>query len=129
MPLNESEIDEWAEAYIKAQTDPALLTDEDHPLWWAVERFMNIDHDEFVNPLDCWQAILRILEKDPSEHVICILAAGPLEDLIEHCGQLFINEIEIQARRDPKFKHLLGGVWKSSTPEIWQRIENIRASV
>ncbi|HEV7700158.1 MAG TPA: hypothetical protein VGO43_08010 [Pyrinomonadaceae bacterium] len=35
--------------------------------------------------------------------------------------------IETEARQKPKFKHLLGGVWRNSPkPEILSRIEAIR---
>ncbi|MGT2431445.1 DUF6869 domain-containing protein [Cupriavidus basilensis] len=50
------------------------------------------------------------------------LAAGELEDLIEYHGPAFIGRIERQAGRDPRFRRLLCGVWRSSTPQVWARI-------
>lgn len=58
--------------------------------------------------------------------MIGILAAGPLEDLIHAWGPAFIDRIEVQAHRDLAFRHLLGGVWRSSSEEIWKRIEVAR---
>ncbi|MDR2637430.1 MAG: hypothetical protein LBB55_03750 [Zoogloeaceae bacterium] len=121
-------IKDWATAYIAFQQDSDKNLDHplylDHPLFWAAERFMIPEDPDIAE--DCWAAILEILSRNPPESVIGILAAGPLEDLIDCAGPQFIDRIELQARRDPAFQHLLGGVWESSTPEIWARIEAVR---
>ena len=127
LPMNHEEIQEWAAAYIEAERDPGLLKVEDHPLWWAVERFM-FPGGEDTSARDCLKAILAILEKDPPESVIINLAAGPLEDLIEECGEEIIEDIELEAGRNPAFRQLLGGVWESGTPEVWARIVSARGS-
>ena len=82
--------------------------------------------DPVTTPEECWNAILRILELDPSKTVIGNLAAGPLEDLIEYHGPSFISTIESESKKNLQFKYLLGGVWKSSTPEIWARVQACR---
>jgi hypothetical protein len=112
----------WVDAYIEAQQDADLLK-EGNPHWWAVNRFMDDDTD----PEDCWLAILAILSKGPPANVLGVLAAGPLEDLVEYHGPQFIDRIEVEARRSSAFRDLLSGVWKSSTPEIWSRIETASA--
>ena len=122
--MTDDEIEKWARAYVDAELDPTLLTEEEHPLFWAVERFMYVGDD--VDPWDCWKAILCILAMNPPDKVIGNLAAGPLEDLIEQCGEEFIDMVELEAHRNPSFRHLLGGVWKSSTTDVWTRIENCR---
>jgi hypothetical protein len=128
MALSPEEIDAWARAYVQAQQDPDLLKTDDHPLWWAVDEFMD-EHTE-AEAEDCWNAILRILELDPPDEVMGMLAAGPLEDLIGYHGQRFIDRIEEQSRRSSKFRYLLGGVWKGgSIPEIWVRVEACRGEV
>ena len=34
------------------------------------------------------------------------------------------------AKTDPRFRHLLGGVWKNSiAEEVWRRVENCRSVV
>ncbi len=108
------DIDAWARAYVEVQQEPKRLTSE-HPLWWAVRGFMDLilERGE-TEPDDCWRAILRVLELEPPDKVISILAAGPLEDLIGRHGPQFIDRIETESRRNPKFRHLLGGVWTSS---------------
>jgi hypothetical protein len=122
--MTDEEIQKWASAYIEAQQDPNLLK-TDHPQWWAVEKFMNVGTEE-VTATDCFKAILAVLAMDPPENVIGVLAAGPLEDLIEECGEEVIEDIEREARQNPAFKHLLGGVWKSGTPEVWSRVQACR---
>lgn len=120
--MNSDEIEAWATAYIALQQDPDRLKG-DHPLFWATERFMP---GRSVTADDCWLAILAILSRNPPEPVIGVLAAGALEDLIDDYGPQFIDRIELEARRNPAFRHLLGGVWESSTPAIWARIETAR---
>ncbi len=120
--MTKEEFNNWVSAYIEAEDAPEKLN-ENNSLFWAVEQFMNLNYE---NPEICWEAILEILERNPSDKVIAVLAAGPLEDLIEVHGSLFIDRIEKEARRNPRFRHLLGGVWQSSTPEIWARVEKAR---
>jgi hypothetical protein len=121
--LTRDEIAAWASAYIDAQKVPKIQGD--HPLWWSIERFM-LPAGTAVSPEDCWMAILEILSRNPAQEVIGVLAAGPLEDLIHYRGPEFIQRIETESRRNKAFRHLLGGVWKSSTPEVWARVEEAR---
>jgi hypothetical protein len=121
--MDSQAIKDWATAYIALQQDSGRSTDG-HPLFWAAERFM-LPGDS-ANAEDCWATILEILSRNPPEWVIGVLAAGPLEDLIDASGPEFIDRIELQARRDPAFRHLLGGVWPSSTSSILSRVEAAR---
>ena len=120
MGMSHEEIERWASAYIEAQQDPTLLKG-DHPLWWAVQKFM--PGTDRAPPDDCWAVILEVLSRNPPDKVISVLAAGPLEDLIDDHGPEFIERIEIESRRNPSFRNLLGGVWQSSTPDIWSRVQ------
>ena len=81
-----------------------------------------------ANAEDCWATILEILVRNPPRQVLRVLAAGPLEDLIHHVGPEFIDRIELQARRNPAFRQLLGGVWACSTPDVWARVEAVRGA-
>jgi len=120
--MTRAEIADWATAYIEAQMIPKIPGN--HPLWWAIHRFMLVDST--TSPEDCWLAILEILSRNPPQEVIQVLAAGALEDLINHHGPEFIERIELEARRNSAFRHLLGGVWRNSTPEVWARVEQVR---
>lgn len=123
MSMTQEEIERWATAYIEAAQIKKIGTD--HPLWWALEQFMGVgDYEPTAD--DRWKTILEILHRDPPQSVIGNLAAGPLEDLVHGHGPEFIERIEIESRRDPAFRHLLGGVWESDTPEIWGRVLKAR---
>ena len=113
------DIDAWATAYIAVNEAHANL-DESHPDFLAAYYFMG----ELVGPLaeECWQGILAVVRKKPSDWVLGMLAAGPMEDLLMCSGPLFIERIELEARRSPDFRNMLHGVWQSSTPEVWARV-------
>jgi hypothetical protein len=62
-----------------------------------------------------------------SDRAFAVLAAGPLEDLLAYHGSEFIDRVETEARRNPRFRDLLGGVWRNTiTDDIWARVEKIR---
>ena len=61
-----------------------------------------------LEPDRALKLILMILSKDDSVPVVQILAAGPLEDLLDSHGEAMIEKIEAEVRRNPKFAFLLG---------------------
>ncbi|RBP47004.1 hypothetical protein DFR28_1157 [Arenicella xantha] len=89
----------------------------------AIQEFIDVTYDE---PEISWKAILEIMSRGPNERVIGALSAGPLEDIIHYHGDAFIERIEEQARNDPSFRHLLGGVWRGGSIEIWNRVIKAR---
>ena len=111
MSLTPAQVEEWAETYIEAQLLPQQELTAEHPLWWAVDRFMSVT--EFEQAEDAWMAILEVLNRTNSDEVLGVLAAGPLEELIVYWGREFIERIEARAVEDPRFRHLLRGVWES----------------
>ncbi|OWQ91865.1 hypothetical protein CDN99_05695 [Roseateles aquatilis] len=119
MALTEIDRTAWISAYIKAQSSPQPVI-ADHPCWWAIERFMDLDQLDSAE--DAWSAILGVLERRPAARVLQLLAAGPLEDLIHYWGPHFIERIEETARENAQFRALLNGVWQSSTSDIWSRV-------
>ncbi len=49
-----------------------------------------------------------------------------MEQLLGRYGAKFIDRVETQARVDPKFAKLLGGVWQSTmSPDIWSRVQAV----
>jgi len=124
--LSNNQVLEWARGYIRAYEapDPALGEDE-------LSRYVLglMPGSENLDPEDAWRVILAVLWLEPSPPVIGILAAGPLEDLIQYQGESFIGRIEEEARQNPAFRHLLGGAWESGTEEIWARVDKARAGV
>lgn len=83
-----------------------------------------------LRPVDfetMWQFVTAVLARKPPGHVLGYLAAGPLEDMVAHFGDYFIERIEDTARRDPAFRDFLHGVWKNRTPDaLWERVKAAR---
>jgi hypothetical protein len=81
-------------------------------------------------PEVAWSAILEILQRELTEDQLAVLAAGPLEDLLAVHGPAFIERVEREANRNPRFNQLLGGVWQNEMKsEIWERIQKARKEV
>ena len=122
-PIN---LETWANAYIEIYSIEQKI-DTDHQLWWAVERTLHGLRRDQAEEL--WDFVLLVLSKKPNERVLSCLAAGPLEDLVAYDGKYFIDRVELLARQDPAFKHLIGGVWQNQTPpDIWSRVEQCRGA-
>ncbi|MCW9027779.1 MAG: hypothetical protein OQJ80_02510 [Kangiella sp.] len=122
MKLTKEEMKAWVDKYIKAQ-DNNLGISRSGELHWSVNKFFELENE---HPELCWKAILEVLHREPSEKVKDILAAGPLEDLIDTHGEEYIEVIEEEAKINPEFRKLLRGVWESSTPEVWNRVLKAR---
>ena len=83
---------------------------------WAVH-----DYPELA-----WQAICEALGQQRMTNHLPALAAGPLEDLLSLHGEQFIDRVESEAKRNPRFAWLLGGVWQHEMSEqIWNRVQAV----
>lgn len=122
MMLTRQEMKDWAKGYIEAQENAEEMT-RSCRVHWAIHRFFKY---EIEHPDVCWGAILEIVGRSPSDKVLGMLAAGPLEDLIENHGPEFIERIERETQINTGFKKLLKGVWRSGTGEVWERIAAAR---
>ena len=120
--MEDAEIENWAESYIRYYDVSSDRNGEESD-YWAVELFMT---SEVEMSESHWKVINLIVNKSNEQSVIGNLAAGPLEDLIHYHGKQFIDRIETEARKNPLFRHLLGGVWNSGPSELWSRIEKAR---
>jgi hypothetical protein len=81
-------------------------------------------------PEQAWLAILQISARGLNEEQLSLLAGGPLESLLAWHGSQFIDRVENEAANNPKFNHLLGGVWQNLMPqEIWERVLKARKEV
>ncbi|PYL00658.1 MAG: hypothetical protein DME19_04275 [Verrucomicrobia bacterium] len=96
--------------------------------WFAGEHTMFDSCTE--EPEIAWQAILEISQRDLTDEQRALLAGGPLETLLSWHGGSFIDRVVDEAKRSPRFRHLLGGVWRQDMPEeIWERIIKLRKDV
>lgn len=80
----------------------------------------------YKDPQLSWSLILKILKSDLSDRVFSMLAAGPLEDLLGEHGDTIVPLVDKEAKKNPKFLKLLGGVWKNSiSDENWKHIQSL----
>jgi hypothetical protein len=90
--------------------------------FWAFNHWSDMRED----PEWVWRFILTVLRMDPSDCVQETLSAGPLEDLLGDHPHWAITRVEAEAKVDPAFASLLGGVWRGSMPpEIWSRVQAV----
>ena len=92
--------------------------------YWEEEertgKFPDSDAGNFVSNVDrdtAWAAILKILDMidpDPKRPIFQVLAASPTEDFLADHGPAVIDRVEAEALSNPRFKLLLGGVWKGN---------------
>ena len=120
--MNETDFDNWVAAYIDVY-DNSNDPDENHPSYWAIERFVDLEAD---SPEECWAAMLSIVAIKPSPRVLANLADGPMEELLELHGIEFIDRIEKEAQINPDFRNLLHRVWEITDKAIWQRLLRAR---
>jgi uncharacterized lipoprotein len=120
--MNENEISSLAEswiAYWKAaenSVERETLSDVSDIEWELVRK----------QPKEAWQLVLRVLQLDRSAEIQQVLSAGPLEDLLSHHGDTMIPLVEAEARKNPVFAKLLGGVWKNAmSDEVWERVRAV----
>lgn len=80
----------------------------------------------------CLSAILEILNRidgSSPNRLLSVLAAGPLEDLLNYNGDTVVDEIDILARKSPEFRLLLNGVWDSDIkPNVLARLAKYRGN-
>lgn len=75
-----------------------------------------------------WAFLRAATARATTDRQLAMLAAGPLEDLIARHGASVIDRVEHLARRAPRFRYLLSGVWPQGRrdTDIWRRIEAAR---
>jgi len=118
--MTNEELSTLADGWIRYHLAPRKSQKE--PLAWAADT-----HDlEHQDPETLWLLILAILHKDSSMWIKAVLAAGPVENLLVQFGPQFIDRVELTARRDPAFAHMLGGIWRSGmTEDVWNRLQRV----
>ena len=113
----------WIEHYHKWRSQDKM---PEETLWASVKLDKIVDYD----PELAWELILQILATVRSDKIYPVLAAGPLENLLVYHGEKYIERVEKQARQDPAFNMLLGGVWRNSiAKDVWRRVEKARKTV
>ena len=121
-PLTEEQQLELAAAWAALQHAQRNST-EDNDLFWSFSCLNDLIRE---HPEEAWQVILKIWLLDSSQCIMQTLSAGPVEDLLAEHGEDMIANIESEAKRDPSFAKMLGGVWKyKMTDEVWSRLNAV----
>jgi hypothetical protein len=94
-------VDDW----IGYCSGGSKATDPRFSAWEKVDDLLRRD------PEAGWILTLELIAVAPDDKVLANVAAGPLEDLLKREPDRFIERVELQARRDPKFRRCLTGVW------------------
>jgi|SRR5450830_1253740 len=125
MLMTEAELTDFAEswiAFIKATEN----SEEHKALFWVFDREYDLMNKE---PEEIWRLILKVLSLNNSNEIQENLSAGLLEDLLAKHGSAMIDQVEKEAKSNPLFAKLLGGVWQNSmTDEVWARVQAVWSS-
>ncbi len=119
--MTDEELSALADAWIRYHLEPKKSLERETN-FGAVDLYELEYHD----PETLWLLILTILQKDSSMWIKAVLSAGPVENLLSRFGPQFIDRVEVTARRDSTFAHMLGGVWPNSmTKDVWDRLQAV----
>ncbi|GIK82203.1 MAG: hypothetical protein H3C55_09925 [Pseudorhodoplanes sp.] len=115
------DFDRMAEAYRGYWTARLADAEPDPSDEWISDCVSHLERNDGPAAL---LFIVFALERVRSAEMLAVHAAGPLENVLDHCGPEIIEAVEGLARRSPKFRLMLSGVWGRNriAPEIWERI-------
>jgi hypothetical protein len=120
--VTKDERNKLAKAWITLQTTPQHAP-EYNSLFWSFTQTYDLVRED---PVEAWKLILTIWSLDQSIPIRKSLSAGPIEELLCYHGEYIIPRIERQAKADPSFARLLGGVWQNTMPDkIWNRLQDM----
>jgi hypothetical protein len=112
-----------AEEWIRVRSDPEVRVIGAN----ACHLDRQLAHDD---PQLCLDAILEVLlrlDGASPRCLLCVLAVGPLEDLLAENGYVVIEQVETLATQSPRFRLLLTGLWDSAIDtEILSRLARFR---
>jgi len=94
--------------------------------FWSVEHVTMLSFSQEWDEL--WRVTLMLLHEADDDWCIAAIAAGPLEELIGHAGERYIDRIEAESVRNPILSRALTGVWRhgGEIPDgVWSRIQTL----
>jgi hypothetical protein len=90
--------------------------------FWAWVEMDETAHDD---PERCWEIILAILKEAPSKYVLFSVAAGPLEDLLKHHGDTYIDKIKSEAKHNERLLFALTEVMFEPDTKAFVEVEKL----
>lgn len=111
-----------ADEYVFRWTARIAGNDTDDPGDWINDCLFELEYND---PSGCLFFIVVTLDRVASLEVLAVLAAGPMENVLDNFGQDVIEPVERLARRSTKFRLLLSGIWGGSRiePDVWMRVK------
>jgi hypothetical protein len=100
----DGDLKELAARWVAAQAHDPEPTEAEWPDVFAVQCLA-------LDPEQLWLFVLAAEPLARGTKAFGMLAAGPLEDLIQDHGPAFIDRIELEAGSNSSFANLLHGVW------------------
>ena len=111
--------------------------DGSHTFELLARAYVSTDEDHRHRAIDCVGEMVRLAPaaavgflivacaQSTSVAELCVIAAGPLEDLLEAHGPLAISHLEKVAKIDPRFRLMLSGTWGADRidPDVWSRLK------
>ena len=90
---------------------------------WAFDAVQDVVEEAPVAEL--WAMVMALVQRAPVE-LLNYVAAGPLEELLCRHGPAIIDDVLLEAARDPNLRRALGGVWgeRRMDPEVARRLRS-----
>ncbi len=127
LPDRDLPVERLADLHLNFLAETAEAKDAtDHPLVWT---WSFLDGLVRRHPGLALDVVLACVDRADSAEVMAQVAAGALEDLIAHQGDLVIDRIEQAATGSPRVRYALSGVWPQGRGggPVWSRILKVRA--
>ena len=79
-----------------------------------------------ADPRGALYLVLKVMSSASSERALGAIGAGPLQDLVANQGPEIIDDLEEEAKLNPRLRELLGGIYRLRAPDsVWDRIVHI----
>lgn len=80
----------------------------------------------FGSPEMAWDVICKVVALTEDQWVLTMLGCGPLESLLGHYFEQFIDRVEAQSRGCRKFAFVMSCVWQNRmTDEQYARLDDL----
>jgi hypothetical protein len=100
---------------------------ENQENFWAFSELSDYCTED---PALAWSITLDLLDHAEDEEEVCVIAAGPLEDLIRKQPDVVWADMTAKAHSDPRFADALRGVWVfESDGEVYTRFRELMESL
>jgi hypothetical protein len=123
MSADDDPIFELLRAYVGIHADEGTPEYEDHQV-----AFGEVSTWAQHEPERCWKFLEVTCAADLTDANMAFIAAGPLEDLLGHHGEVFLPRVEAAARQSARMRLLVAMDWKGlMSRNVWRRFNAMRA--